>query len=153
MKRPPRDPKKPLFGKETILWSLFQGFGVLAVILAVFAISIYRGQGEQDARALTFTSLVIANLALIATNRSWSTGFFGILRRPNAAIWWVAGGALLFLGIILYFPVFRGMFKFSTLHPIDLGFCLLTGIVNILWFESLKKIHNRSSGFSNPNPD
>ena len=140
MRRPPRDPRKPLFGKETIFWSLMQGFGVLAMILVVFAIAMYRGQGEQDARALTFTSLVIANLALIASNRSWSSGFITILSRPNAAIWWVVGGAVLFLGIILYVPIFRGMFKFSILHPIDLLFCLGVGLVNIIWFEFLKKV-------------
>jgi len=77
-------------------------------------------------------------------------GFFGILRKPNAAIWWVIVGAILFLGIILYVPVFRGMFKFSTLHPVDLGFCLTAGLVNILWFETLKKMRGRGSV---PSPD
>jgi P-type Ca2+ transporter type 2C len=143
MDRPPRDPQKPLFRKETIVWSLLQGAGVLAVILTIFFIALHRGQGEQDARALTFTSLVFANLALITTNRSWSTGLFGILRRPNAAIWWIMGGAILFLGIVLYVPFFRNLFKFAILHPIDLGFCLVAGGINILWFECLKKIRNK----------
>jgi P-type Ca2+ transporter type 2C len=146
MDRPPRDPQKPLFGKETILWGLLQGFGVLALILTVFAIAMHRGQGEHDARTLTFTTLVLANLALIATNRSWASGFFGILRKPNAAIWWVTGGALIFLGIVLYTPFFRAMFKFSVLHPIDLGFCLAAGLVSILWFELLKKIRSKLPG-------
>jgi Ca2+-transporting ATPase len=143
MQRHPRDPGKPLFGRETVGLSLLQGTGALAIILTVFLIALYRGHGAQEARALSFTSLVFTNLALISTNRSWSVSFWTILRRPNAAIWWVIGGALLFLGLILYTPFLRGLFKFVPLHPIDLGICLMAGGVSILWFETLKMIRNR----------
>jgi Ca2+-transporting ATPase len=143
MQRPPRDPGKPLFGRETVGLSLLQGTGALAIILTVFLIALYRGHGAQEARALTFTSLVFTNLALISTNRSWSMSFWAILRRPNAAIWWVIGGALLLLGLVLYTPLLRGLFKFVPLHPMDLAICLMAAVVGILWFESLKMIHNR----------
>jgi Ca2+-transporting ATPase len=143
MRRPPRDPGKPLFGRETVGLSLLQGTGALAIILAVFLIALYRGHSAQDARALTFTSLVFTNLALISANRSWSLSFWAILRRPNAAIWWVIGGALLLLCLVLYIPLLRGLFKFVPLHPIDLGICLMAALVGILWFESLKFIHYR----------
>jgi P-type Ca2+ transporter type 2C len=143
MNRPPRDPKKPLFGKQIVGLSLLQGFGALVIILAVFSIAHYRGLNDDEARALTFTSLVLANLALITTNRSWATGLIGILRRPNAAIGWVMGGAILFLSLVLYVPFLRNLFQFAVLHPIDLALCLLAGIMSLLWFEFLKVIRNR----------
>ena len=43
--------------------------------------TLYRGQGEADARTLTITTLIIANLGLIFANRSWSRT---ILSRPFA---------------------------------------------------------------------
>jgi Ca2+-transporting ATPase len=143
MKRPPRDPQNPLFGRRIVGLSLLQGFGALAVIIAVFSIALYRGLPEDEARTLTFTSLVLANLALISTNRSWTTGFIGILRRPNAAIRWVMGGAILFLGLVLYIPFLRNLFQFAVLHPTDIGICLLAGTTSLIWFEFLKKIRNR----------
>jgi P-type Ca2+ transporter type 2C len=146
MKRPPRDPEKPLFGMETVGLSLLQGAGALAVILAVFVIALHRGMGQSDARALTFTSLVFINLSLITTNRSWSTGLLNILRRPNAALWWVTGGAILFLGLVLYVPTLRHLFKFAILHPIDIGICLAAGMVSMLWFECLKRIRKHRLG-------
>ena len=72
MLRQPRDPKKPLFSRRNVALSFLQGFVVLVIVLAVYAFSLYRGQGEAEARALTFTTLIVANLGLILTNRSWS---------------------------------------------------------------------------------
>ena len=138
MNRPPRDPKKPLFGGRTLALSLLQGVSVLLIVLAVFGIALYRGQGELEARALTFTTLVIANLSLIFTNRSWSRTILAILRSPNAAMWWVVGGALVFLGLVLYIPFLRDLFHFATLHAVDLAISLAAGMATILWLEGLK---------------
>ena len=46
---------------------------------------------RQVTLADAFTTLVIANLSLILTNRSWSRGLGSILRTPNAAMWWIDG--------------------------------------------------------------
>jgi Ca2+-transporting ATPase len=143
MKRPPRNSKEPLFNKRTLMVSMFQGFSVLAILLIVYCITIYRGQGESDARALTFTTLVIANLGLIFTNRSWSRTILGTLRSKNNALWIVVVGALVFLGLVLFIPFLRGLFKFSALHSIDIVICIIAGIVSVLWFEILKVVMQR----------
>ncbi len=96
MNRPPRNSQEPLFSRRTLIMSLLQGASVLLIVLAVFAIALYRGQGEFEARALTFTTLIIANLGLILTNRSWSRTILSTLRSPNAALWWVLGGQRFF---------------------------------------------------------
>lgn len=143
MNRPPRNPKEPLFSQQMLSVALLQGVGILLVLLVVFVTALYRGQGELDARALTFTTLIIANLSLILTNRSWSRTIGATLRSPNVALWWVLWGALIFLGVVLYLPFLRHLFRFSVLHPIDLAICLGAGIVSILWFERLKILNRQ----------
>jgi Ca2+-transporting ATPase len=138
MQRPPRNPKEPLFGRRTIVLSVLQGLGVLAVVLAVYLIALYRGQGENEARTLTFTTLIVANLGLIMANRSWSRTIVQTLHTPNKALWWVVGGATLFLGLVLYVPFLRDLFKFEYLHPVDIVFCFVAGLFSIAWFEALK---------------
>lgn len=138
MNRPPRNPKEPLFSKQMLGVALLQGVGILLVLLVVFVTALYRGQGELDARALTFTTLIIANLSLILTNRSWSRTIRATLGAPNTALWWVLWGALIFLGVVLYLPFLRHLFRFSFLHPIDIAICLTAGFISILWFEQLK---------------
>ena len=140
MRRRPRDPAKPLFGWQTLCLSLLQGFSVLVIILTVFLVALHRGHGAPDARALTFTALIFSNLGLILTNRSWSRTIISTFRKPNTALWWVLGGALTLLALVLYVPFLRHLFQFAQLHPIDLGICLAAGIVSIMWFEVLKLI-------------
>jgi P-type Ca2+ transporter type 2C len=138
MKRPPRNPKEPLFGKKTLGLAILQGGGILVVILTVFAIATYRQQGELDVRALTFTTLILANLGLILSESSTSRLSLKILRSPNPALWWVIGGGVFFMAIVLYVPFLRELFSFSFLHPIDLAICLGGGLISLLWFELLK---------------
>lgn len=138
MNRPPRNPVEPLFGRRTLALSLLQGISVLVIILAVFGIALYRGLGEQEARTLTFTTLIIANLGLILTNRSWSRTILSTLGSPNTALRWVLGGAAVFLGLVLYVPFLRSLFLFSALHLIDIVICLAAGVLSIIWFEGLK---------------
>ena len=139
MKRPPRNPKEPLFGRKTLGLAILQGSGILAIVLAIFIVALYRRQGELDARALTFTTLILANLGLILSESSSSRLSLKILQSPNAALWWVIGGGLFFLALVLYVPELRNLFSFSFLHPSDLAICLLGGAISLLWFELLKK--------------
>jgi P-type Ca2+ transporter type 2C len=141
MQRPPRNPKEPLFGRRTVGLALLQGMGILAIVLTIFVIALARRQGELDARALTFTTLILANLGLILSEGSTSRLNMKILRSPNPALWWVLGGGLFFLAIVLYLPLLRQLFSFSFLHPIDLVICLLGGAIALLWFEVLKVFH------------
>lgn len=143
MNRPPRNSEEPFLGRSTIILSLLQGVSVLLTVLAVFSLAMYRGHGEQEARAFAFTTLIIANLGLIFTNRSWSRAIPATLRSPNAALWWVVGGALVFLVGILYVPFLRDLFRFGPLGPVDLVICLVAGSASILWFEGFKILNGR----------
>jgi Ca2+-transporting ATPase len=140
MRRPPRATTERLFNRQMVVMSLLQGFGVLAIVLAIFAVALRTGHDVDDARTLTFATLVIANIALIATNRSWSNTILTILATPNPAMWWVAGGALVFLALVLYVPFLQTLFHFSTLHPGDIALCLGAGLLSTVWFESLKAL-------------
>ena len=140
MRRPPRDPREALFSRRTLVISLLQGVSVLTIVIAVFGIAMYRGQGELDARALTFTTLIIANLGLIFANRSWTRTILATLHTPNRALWWVSGGAMGFLGLALYTPLLRSLFHISKLHLVDVAICLTAGIFGILWFEGFKLV-------------
>jgi Ca2+-transporting ATPase len=140
MLQPPRRPSEALFSLKIVGLSLLQGFSILVILVVIFALALYRGEGELDARALTFTTLIIANLGLIITNRAWSRTALAALRSPNPAVWWVSGGAIVFLGLVLYLPFLRDLFHFSFLHPVDLGICLVSGLVSVFWFEILKAL-------------
>lgn len=138
MRRPPRNSKESLFGRRLFGLGLIQGASVLLIVMAVYLAALLGWQNKLDATALSFTTLVVANLGLIFANRSWSRTIWSTLRTPNPALWFVLGGTLGFLGLVLYVPFLRDLFHFSTLHPDDIAICLAGGCVSILWFEGLK---------------
>ena len=138
MHRPPRNPKEPLFGMRTLGIGLLEGSSVLFIVLAVFLFALFGWQDEKDAKALCFTTLVLANLGLIFANLSWSRTILSTIRSPNPALRWVLVGTLTFLGLVLYVPFLRDLFHFSTLHAHDLAICLGGGFLSILWFEIVK---------------
>ena len=138
MNRPPRNSREPLFCRKTVVLSLIQGVIVLIVIMSVFWFARSRGADGQELRAMTFTTLMISNLGLILTNRSWSRKSGATIRPSNTALFPVVAGAILFLGIVLYVPFFIHLFRFSALHLPDLLLCLSAGLGSVLWFEGLK---------------
>ncbi len=143
MNRPPRNPKESLFNRRMLTVSFMQGLVALGITLAVYGIALYRGQNVNDARAITFVTLIVSNLANIATNRSWKQSIFKTIRIPNKALYFTFSGALLFLFAVLYVPFLRELFKFSFLHPVDLIIAFSMGIFSVLWFEVLKTVNEK----------
>jgi P-type Ca2+ transporter type 2C len=145
MNRPPRRKDEGLFTRKNLFLSLLQGFVVLAFILVVYIGAPGRGFGEAQVRTLTFTPIVIANLCLILTNRSWSGTILDSLRTPNRALSWVFAGTLSCLFLVLYVPALQDLFRFAPVPGLDLAACAGAGVVSVLWFE-LYKYWSRARG-------
>ena len=137
MQRPPRDADAPLFGGATLWLALLQGLGVLAVVLAAYAWADHR-LPEAEARAFAFTTLVVANLALIFSNRSGTKSLWTSLRTPNPILWIVVGLAFAFLLLALYTPWAAGVLRFSALPAHELAASGALGLAGVLWFEGVK---------------
>jgi Ca2+-transporting ATPase len=59
----------------------------------------------------------------------------------------VTGGALAFLGLALYVPPLRALFRMDFLHADDIVICVGAGLLSVAWFEALKYVthHRRTS--------
>jgi P-type Ca2+ transporter type 2C len=142
MNRPPRTNNETFFGIKKILLSCLQGVGILMVTLTVYFWGLHLGYNDKEVRAMTFTTLMIANLAVILTNRSWTDHIFKIIATPNKAVIWVIGGAISFLALILNTPFFLDLFQFEKLAWLNIIICCSGGFTTILWFEIYKWLHH-----------
>jgi Ca2+-transporting ATPase len=140
MRRPPRDPRLPLFGSRLVGLGLLQGLSVFGIVLLVYLIALALRRGEQEARALTFATLLFANLGLIFTNRSWTRTTADTLRTPNRALWWVSGSAIAFLAIAIYVPPLRALFRVEVLHAGDVALCVGAALLSVAWVEVSKVV-------------
>ena len=143
MKRPPRNPKESLFGRKLLALSFLQGLSSLIAVIGVFRIALHFGQTEGGARALTFITLIISNLCLILTNRSWTRGMISSFSVSNKAMVSIVALAVGFLSMIIYVPLLQRIFHFGQIHSADVLICLAAGIWSVLWFELLKMVFNR----------
>jgi len=134
MQRPPRRPDQRIFNKRNVVISLLQGLSVLLIVTAVFSIAHMKNMDEMEIRALTFTTLVVANLGLILTNRSWEHTIWHVRRQPNPALWWIVGGTLALLAFVLYVPFMRDLFRLAFLDGIAVAICLVAGLFSVMWF-------------------
>ena len=143
MDKPPRDIKEPLFSRKKVLLSVLQGSSILLIICAVYFTAIYLRKTPGEVRALTFTTLVISNLGLILTDRSWTRSIFSMLKEKNDAIIYVLAGVAVMLSLVLLIPAITKLFHFSPLHLNDLVICFICGVVSVSWFELFKYVAKR----------
>jgi Ca2+-transporting ATPase len=143
MKRRPRSRREKLFSRRSLLVSALQGLVAFGVVFGVYEASLALGEGVAHARTLSFSTLIIANLCLILANRSWNRSLFSSFAAANPALLWVLGGALAFLGLVVYVPGLRDVFHFAAMSPVDLAIALAAGLVSVGWFEIVKVASRR----------
>ena len=140
MRRPPRGRRARLLTGRLIGRSVLQGLGAGVASGAVLAIGFRLRLPEPDLRTLTFVTLILTNLALIATNRSLTQPVWAVRRGGNPAFRWIGIGAVSLLLAIVYAPGIREAFRFGTLHADDLGLVAAAAVAALMWMEAMKRL-------------
>ncbi|MCQ8894667.1 MAG: cation-translocating P-type ATPase [Methanolinea sp.] len=145
MRRPPRKKDEGLLSGTTLRYGLIQGSVALAGVLLVYLWALLSGMGEDEARTLTFVSIVAANLGLILTNRSWTLPFWETIRLQNRAFWIVMSGTVLCLALVISLPPLRDLFSFAPVPARALLVAAAAGVASVLWFEVFKLWKNKAA--------
>jgi Ca2+-transporting ATPase len=138
MSRPPRRADSPLFNWALIGWSVLQGLLVLVLVAGVFTTALAAGMPADEARALTFFSLVLCIVGLVLVNRSFSASFTSAFTRPNTALVAILGVVAVILALTLLWAPASTLFQFGPLHPDDLTISLGAGFAVLVLLELLK---------------
>jgi P-type Ca2+ transporter type 2C len=146
MQRKPRSITSRLFNMKAAIIAGLQGTVSLVLVTAVYLYASSAGLGLDTARTMAFTTIVLANLALIATNRSWSQSIVGILRKPNRAFWQIIVLAIVALLLVIYLPPLSSLFTFTSISPVNLLICFVAGFSSIVWFEVYKVVKKGKLG-------
>ena len=145
MARPPRPATERLFSRGSVARAILQGAVIFLFVSGLFVLTLRQGRSDSDARTTAFSSLVVANLAMILIDRSRSRSFLASLRLRNTALWAVVGGASGLLAIALAVPSARELFGFSAPRLADLGGIVALGAGSVLWLEALRAFRRRRS--------
>ncbi|MGE0201708.1 MAG: cation-translocating P-type ATPase [Candidatus Melainabacteria bacterium] len=128
MQKPPRALNASVFTRASFLRAVADGTVALLAILAVYGYTLWKGYNATDSRTMAFVTLILNNLMLIIVTLSGSVPVWRLPFLHNRAFWIVVMSALGLLSLTLSWPWLRNLFHFSTLHPDDLGICLLAAL-------------------------
>jgi len=143
MNRPPRNAAAPLFSAALIASSLLQGAFVLLVVALFFVGLLHAGVADAQARAATFTALVLSSVALIFANRSLAEPLWATLRRPNPTLWRLLAVTTALLVAVLAVAPLRSLFRFAVPTPAMLATALALSLAVMLALESTKAMRRR----------
>lgn len=139
MNRPPRDANLHFFGWKNILFSLFEGVLLLAVVLTVYFISIREGHTEGEVRAIAFSSLIIGNVFLIFSSLSKTRNFLSAFKSKNKTVIFISIAALILLITSLRVPFLLDSFHFEFPGYSHFLTAIITATIMLIILE-LKKV-------------
>lgn len=145
MKRRPRPIDERFFGFKKVMGSAFNGALLFIMVLVVFYLSIKEGHIEQEARAISFSALIIGNVFLILSQLSKTRSFISVLLENNTSLIILLSVALILLGIINFLPGFTvlfGMLNPGVTHYVP---ALIGGSILLLVLESIKFLELKRS--------
>jgi Ca2+-transporting ATPase len=145
MHRAPRPARSRLFTPKLVLLSVFQGLFSMVAALTIFKVSLMFGDTTETARTLSFGTLIVSNICLILTNRSWHKSILETFRNTNRALFFVVSGAIVSLALTIYVPFLRKLFHFSRIHNDDILIFVAAGFLSVVWFELIKFFARRAN--------
>jgi Ca2+-transporting ATPase len=141
MRTRPRRREARLFDAAVLIRGLWQGAGLLGLLLGVYAWSRHASGSDDVARTMTFTVLVLANIGLIYVNQTWDAAFWHAMRSFNGYVGSMAVLTVILLAVVLALPGVATLFAFVRPSTPMLLTAVGAAILSMLWFEGVKRLH------------
>lgn len=133
----PRRPNQRLFDWTVLTLGLWQGTGLLVLLLATYASVRSATTSDDTARAATFMVLVLSNLGLIQSNRHWRRATWFGPGTSNRYFAWIALATVALLACVLCFPAVSKLFAFIRPAPLMLLAAAGVALGSLLWFQGV----------------
>ncbi|SFM70893.1 Ca2+-transporting ATPase [Chitinophaga sp. YR627] len=141
MRLPPRKATSSLFTGGEMTMSVIQGLVITSGILTLYA--LYMQQHDiAYTRSIVFICLILCNVLLTFTNRSFTANINVTMRYHNVLTPYIPGLSVVFVVVLQLIPAVRDLFGLKLLSLSDMGICLLTALICTGWPE-LYKIYVR----------
>ncbi|WP_291476875.1 cation-translocating P-type ATPase [Acidovorax sp.] len=138
MERPPRPVSDSPFGIAPLVYSVLQGMGMAAVLLAGQAWLADQGWDSAQSRTVVFGTLVLCVMLLILANRDLSRPALLGVTRPNPWLWRIAAAMLVLLVAVLGIPWLRALMGLAL--PGVQGLVVAAGLLALCltWLELVR---------------
>ena len=118
---------------------------VISGVLLLYYFSMRSGHSLEETRTLVFTTLILANVFLTFSVRSYTQPILTTIRYKNRLALPVLGSSAIFLGLLLLYPPVRQLFELTSITPNMFGVSFATAFASVFWFEVYKAIYPRKT--------
>ncbi len=135
-----RTRKTNLFSMNELMISVAQGLVITAGVLSVYYFFMNRGAEIELVRTVVFTTLIISNVWLTFTDRSFTHTIIRTIKYKNNLALPLLLLSALFLVLLLLVPAIRNLFQLTAISLNDFIICAATATISVIWFEVYKAI-------------
>ncbi|MEJ5963297.1 cation-translocating P-type ATPase [Pedobacter immunditicola] len=138
MLQKPRPFTTTFFKWRELMTSVIQGLLITAGILFTYQYAVQQGYTEPLTRTMVFTVLISANIVLTLVNRSFYYSLWTTLKYKNNLVVLIISITAAITGLLIYVKPFARFFGFESLNISNLLFCMITGLISVIWYEAVK---------------
>jgi P-type Ca2+ transporter type 2C len=146
MDKKPRPPKQNMFSARELLISIVQGLVITLGLLTQYYYYMVHNYPIEEVRTIVFTTLLLSNIFLTFTNRSFEDSFNRTIRYKNSLVPYMLALSVFFLLSILLISPFRMLFQLSSIGFVQFLFCFIVSLLCAGWFELYKSWKNSTRG-------
>lgn len=138
MQLPPRKKEAWLFGRGEIFISIVQGLVITFGVMFLFYHYAENDASIAEVRTIVFTTLILSNIFLTFTNRSFHQTILKTFRYKNNLVAPVLLLSLFFLLLLHFVPFVQALFGMAPIPVTTFLVCFFTALVCVGWFEGYK---------------
>lgn len=134
----PRSRNTGLFTVEDLLISIVQGVMITAGVLILYYIYMRNGHSLETTRTIVFTTLILSNVFLTFTSRSFTKTIYYTSRYKNPLAPVILVVSVVFLALLHFVPAVQHLFRLTPISAFDLWLSLAVAFASVMWFEVYK---------------
>ena len=138
MQQSPRKTNSGIFTRNELFISITQGIAITAGALSLYYYYMNSGASLEQTRAIVFTTLILSNVFLTFTNRSFVTTIFDTIRYKNKLAPVVLIVSVIFLAAMHFIPAVRNLFQLEAITLPQFWICFGIAFASVMWFEVYK---------------
>jgi Ca2+-transporting ATPase len=138
MNKSPRPPKQNMFSGKELFISIVQGIVITFGLLSQYYYYMNHGYSIKYVRTIVFTTLILSNILLTFSNRSFEEALNKTIRYKNSLVPYALAISVIFILSISFIAPVKNIFQLTAIGFYHFLFSFLVSLLCAGWFELYK---------------
>lgn len=145
LQQPPRAISQSFLNLSQLSLSIVQGLVISLACLGPAFFFMQQGSTEAEVRTMVFITLLLSNIFLTLSNRSFTFPIWQTIAYKNRLVPLILLVTILFIALVLWVPYLRELFSLSPLTWNSFAVLAAAAAVGTLWIELVKVFRRKKA--------